>query len=190
MMWLIVGLGNPGSQYELSRHNFGFLAIDALLDQQGVSTKAGFSGQIARIDLDHACTVLKPETFMNKSGLSVQQAMTFHQIAVDNLVVVHDELDLSLGDIRIKRGGSTGGHNGLKDIARLIGPDFIRIRLGIGRPHLKGIESSYVLSPFTDQELLVVEKILPQACAAIKTLVTDGLQAAQQQSQVYAQKKD
>lgn len=183
-MWLIVGLGNPGPKYELTRHNFGFLAVDALLDQEGITTKSGFSGQTARFLLDgQTCVLLKPETFMNKSGSSVQQAMAFHKIAVDNVIIVYDELDLPLGEIRIKKGGGFSGHNGIKDIGRLLGPEFLRIRLGIGRPNIKGCEADYVLNAFTDQEWPIVEKMIPSAVNAIKTLVLNGLEVAQRQCQ-------
>lgn len=179
-MWLVTGLGNPGIKYELTRHNLGFLAIDALLDGLSVSSiKKGFSGQTARFDIDGIpCVSLKPETFMNRSGSAVQQAMSFHKIPLDQLVVIHDEIDLPLGEIRIKIGGSDGGHNGLKDITRLIGPNYIRIRLGIGRPAIKGTEADYVLNRFRDDELKVVEEILPKTILAIKALVKNGLQEA------------
>lgn len=190
-MWLIVGLGNPGPKYELTRHNFGFLAIDALLGKLGApASKMGFGGKVARFLLgQEVCIALKPETFMNKSGSSVQQAMSFHKIPLENVVVIHDELDLPLGEIRIKKGGGVSGHNGLKDIARLVGPDFMRIRLGIGRPNFKGTEADYVLSPFSDQELVAAEEILQKTCDAIKILVAEGLDAAQSQCQLRAQKK-
>lgn len=189
-MWLIVGLGNPGAKYELTRHNFGFLVIDALQDLQGITTtKTSFGGLVARCDLNgQPAVLLKPETFMNRSGTSVQQAMSFHKIDLENLVVIHDELDLPLGDIRIKRGGGNGGHNGLKDITRLIGPDFIRIRLGIGRPAIKGIEADYVLSPFSNPELIIVEDIVKKACVAVKTVVAEGMEHAQRLCQTRAQK--
>lgn len=179
-MWLIAGLGNPGARYELTRHNFGFLAIDALLDGLAISTtKKAFLGQVARFDIEGIpCISLKPETFMNRSGTSVQEAMAFHKIPLDHLAVIHDEIDLPLGAIRIKKGGSDGGHNGLKDITRLLGPDYIRIRLGVGRPIHKGTESNYVLSPFNDDEWKLVQEILPKAVLATKVLITKGLEIA------------
>lgn len=177
-MWLIVGLGNPGAKYELTRHNFGFLAIDALLDGFSISAKNGFSGQTARFDLENEpCVALKPETFMNRSGTSVQQAMAFHKIPLDHVIVLHDEIDIPFGDMRIKKGGSDGGHNGLKDITRLVGPDYYRVRLGVGRPLIKGTEADYVLNPFKDAELKTVGEILPKIIAATKALVLHGLEA-------------
>ncbi|HXW54004.1 MAG TPA: aminoacyl-tRNA hydrolase [Myxococcota bacterium] len=189
-MWLIVGLGNPGTKYELTRHNFGFLAIDALLSNHGVtSTKAAFNGQVARCDINgEPCVLLKPETFVNRSGSSVQAAMSFHKLALENVMVIHDEMDLSLGEIRIKRGGGNGGHNGLKDITRLLGADFVRVRLGIGRPNFKGSEADYVLTAFSDQELLVVEDVLKKTIIAVASIVKEGLEQAQQRCQVRVQK--
>jgi PTH1 family peptidyl-tRNA hydrolase len=179
-MWLITGLGNPGAKYELTRHNLGFLAIDALLDGLLVSeNKKSFSGLCARFSIDNIpCISLKPETFMNRSGISVQQAMSFYKIPLDNLIVIHDEIDIPLGDIRIKKGGSDGGHNGLKDITRILGPNYIRVRLGIGRPHIKGTEADYVLNRFSDDEFKKVSEVLPKAVIAIKALVSFGLEAA------------
>lgn len=189
-MWLIVGLGNPGAKYELTRHNIGFLVIDALLDRQGIkNSKTAFGGQSTRFDLDHqSCVSLKPESFMNRSGTPVQQALSFHKIIPENLVVIHDDLDLPLGELRIKLGGGHGGHNGLKDITRLIGPDFIRVRLGIGRPSIKGTEADYVLCPFYNQEWPLVETILPKACEAIAVIVKEGLTEAQRRCQFQMQK--
>lgn len=189
-MWLIVGLGNPGAKYETTRHNLGFLAIDAMLHELGViQSKASFDGIISRFDVQgQPCISLKPETFMNRSGSSVQQAMAFHKISLDHVVVLHDELDLPLGDIRIKKGGGSSGHNGIKDIARLLGPDFFRIRLGIGRPAIKGIEADFVLSPFSDEELSQVGNLLQNVTRAVKTLILDGLEAAQRQCQTRTEK--
>lgn len=187
-MWLIVGLGNPGAKYELTRHNIGFLAIDALLDTQGISScKGAFSGKTARFELSgQPCVALKPETFMNRSGTSVQQAMAFHKIALNQVIVIHDDLDLPLGELRIKLGGGSGGHNGLKDITRLLGESYLRIRLGIGRPSIKGIEADYVLSPFSDNELVLLENLFKKSSQAIKTLVAEGLEMAQRSCQVKA----
>ena len=185
-MWLIVGLGNPGVRYELTRHNFGFLAIDALLEKLGISTtKEAFSGQMARSDIEGEPSIfIKPQTFMNRSGTCVQQTLSFHKISIDNLIVIHDELDLPLGEMRIKRGGGNGGHNGLKDISRFIGPDFIRVRLGIGRPNIKGTEADYVLHPFSEDELAQVNNILTHCVTCVFTIVTKGLETAQKQCQI------
>ncbi|HXW59935.1 MAG TPA: aminoacyl-tRNA hydrolase [Myxococcota bacterium] len=188
-MWLIVGLGNPGPRYELTRHNIGFLGADFLLDELGQSTKSGFSGHYARCNFaEQPIIVLKPETFMNRSGQAVQQAVAFHKIDLAKIIVIHDELDLPLGELRIKRGGSDGGHNGLKDITRYLGPEYIRVRLGIGRPAIKGIEADFVLSPFSNVELKEVGDILPKAALAIRAVIENGLDFAQAHCQIKQKK--
>lgn len=190
-MWLIVGLGNPGPKYEITRHNIGFLAADYMLDKLGVEfSKLGFHGKIARLDWQNQpCLFLKPETFMNRSGQAVQEAVSFHKIPLENVIVIHDELDLSLGELRLKKGGGDGGHNGLKDITRLLGPDYLRVRLGIGRPAIKGIEADYVLSPFKNSELKEIEEILPKTMAAVGALIAIGLEGAQRTFQIKLEKK-
>lgn len=188
-MWLIVGLGNPGPKYELTRHNIGFLAADFLLDEVKESTKGGFSGQCARFSWHgEPCLVLKPETFMNRSGQAVQQAMTFFKVPLEKVIVIHDELDLSFGELRLKKGGGDGGHNGLKDITRLVGPDYVRMRLGIGRPAVKGHEADYVLSPFSDKELKELEVILQNSLTALGAVIKEGLINAQSSSQIKQKK--
>ncbi|MCA9507849.1 MAG: aminoacyl-tRNA hydrolase [Myxococcales bacterium] len=189
-MWLIVGLGNPGDKYELTRHNAGFLVVDALLDKyQPVSMKQGFSALAGRIEINgSSALIIKPQTFMNRSGLSVQQAMSFHKIALDKVIVIHDELDLPLGTMRIKKGGGNNGHNGLKDISRLVGDQFIRVRIGIGRPEFKGGEAQYVLGSFSDDEIKILEPVLLKSIGAIETLISNGFENAQQVSQINVQK--
>lgn len=185
-MWLVVGLGNPGPKYELTRHNIGFLALDAVLDKHGSpSLKSSFSGMAARFDCAGVpCVALKPETFMNRSGSSVQQAMAFHKVPLHQVVVIHDDMDLPLGELRIKQGGGSGGHNGLKDITRLLGESYVRIRLGIGRPQFKGSEADYVLSPFLDAELALLPSLFEQCSLALATLIKDGLEVALRSCQV------
>jgi PTH1 family peptidyl-tRNA hydrolase len=128
---LIVGLGNPGNEYAGTRHNIGFMAVDAIATREGLPTfKSKFKGMITGKDY----LLLKPQTFMNLSGESVGEAMRFHKLAPAQTVVFHDDLDLPPGEVRIKQGGGTGGHNGLKSIDAHIGPDYWRVRLGIGHP--------------------------------------------------------
>lgn len=158
-MWLIVGLGNPGAEYAATRHNIGFMGIDLLAGNRNFSGK--YQGEFT--SLDHGgekLHLLKPMTYMNLSGKSVQAAMTFYKIPPAHLIVLHDELDLPLGKIRIKKGGGANGHNGLKDIDRLIGPDYWRIRLGIGHPGDKNRVHDYVLGRFTQDEQPLLEKTL------------------------------
>lgn len=161
-MWLVAGLGNPGTQYEQTRHNIGFMAIDGLAGRDArFSSK--FQGEIAKITLGGKdVLLLKPQTYMNLSGQSVQAAMTFYKIPPANLIVLHDEVDLPLGKLRIKQGGGTGGHNGLKDIDSRIGPNYWRIRIGVGRPGSDDPRSTadYVLARFTGEEQPLLEKTL------------------------------
>ena len=133
-MWLVVGLGNPGSQYARTRHNIGFMAIDGLA-AAGVNFASKFQGECAKVTLGgEDVLLLKPQTYMNLSGQSVQAAMTFYKIPPAQMIVLHDEVDLSLGKLRIKQGGGANGHNGLKDIDARVGANYWRIRLGVGRP--------------------------------------------------------
>ena len=149
-MRLVVGLGNPGREYEATRHNAGFWWVENLADAKGVALKSeskffGKIGRIARGTDD--CRLLLPQTFMNASGRSVQAVAVFYKIPPVDILVVHDELDLPPGTGRLKLGGGVAGHNGLKDIAAALGPDFWRLRIGIGHPGDRAEVASYVLHP-------------------------------------------
>ncbi len=163
-MLLLVGLGNPGPEYALTRHNIGFMAIDALAG--AVSFTSKFHGSVANATIEGEKVVfLKPQTFMNLSGKSVQAAMAFYKIPPENVIVFHDELDLPLGKIRIKQGGGANGHNGLKDIDQMVGVNYWRIRLGIGHPGMKEQVHGHVLSKFSADEMAEVEKVMKALCA-------------------------
>lgn len=163
---LIVGLGNPGPQYEITRHNYGFLVVDQLIDHLGEKNCADAhmgddceAKECFVVRSKPKQIVVKPLTYMNLSGVVVGRLAKKHNIAPQNIIVLHDELDLPLGRMKIKRGGGTAGHNGLKSIVEHLGTeDFVRIRLGIDRPDNKNI-SGYVLEAFSDDDLLVVEQI-------------------------------
>ncbi len=158
-MWLIAGLGNPGSEYAATRHNIGFMAVDRLAD--GGSFSSRFHGEVASLTLGgEKLVLLKPHTYMNHSGRSVQAAMAFYKLPPAQLVVLHDELDLPLGKIRIKLGGGANGHNGIRDIDAAIGPDYWRIRLGIGHPGDKDRVHNHVLSRFTAAERAQADKVI------------------------------
>lgn len=158
-MWLIVGLGNPGAEYEVTRHNIGFMAIDRLAASCSFSKK--FEGLVAQGSLGGEKVIfLKPQTYMNLSGKSVQAACAFYKIPLEQVIVLHDELDLPLGKIRIKQGGGANGHNGLKDIDQMAGVDYWRIRLGIGHPGDKAQVHGHVLSRFTPEEMKEVARVL------------------------------
>lgn len=155
MMFLIVGLGNPGSKYENHRHNIGFKAVDEISHRFSFSTwSEKFSGFISKGEINgHKAVLLKPQTYMNNSGESVQKALHFFKIKPENLIVIHDELDLPPLKLRYKSGGGNGGHNGLKSIQQKIGTaDFNRLRVGIGHPGSKDRVSPYVLSDFSKDE--------------------------------------
>jgi peptidyl-tRNA hydrolase, PTH1 family len=157
-MWLFVGLGNPGAKYAGNRHNIGFMAVDRIAADHGFGPwKKAFKGLVAdgRLGTERVL-LLKPETFMNLSGESVQAAMAFHKVTPAQIVVFHDELDLAPGKMRVKQGGGHAGHNGLRSIHAHIGETYGRVRLGIGHPGHKDAVAGFVLHDFAkaDQEWL------------------------------------
>lgn len=174
-MFLVVGLGNPGKQYELNRHNVGFMAVDALRASEGVADyREKFSGAFAKGD---ELAILKPMTFMNLSGDSLQPCAAFLKVAPPEIVVVHDELDLPFGDVRIKVGGGHAGHNGLRSIIQRLGtPDFARVRVGVGRPPpgFQGDVAAYVLANFDAGERAELPEILDRAIASVRSILKDG----------------
>jgi PTH1 family peptidyl-tRNA hydrolase len=154
-MQLWVGLGNPGAQYALHRHNVGFMALDTIAEVHGFGpVKKAFQGwtQEGRIGSEKIL-LLKPATFMNESGRSVGEALRFYKLSTDDLTVFHDELDLAPFKVKIKQGGGTAGHNGLRSIDQHMGPDFRRVRIGIGHPGHKDRVTGYVLGNFSKQEI-------------------------------------
>jgi PTH1 family peptidyl-tRNA hydrolase len=161
-MVLIVGLGNPGRRYAGNRHNIGFMAADAIHRRHGFSAwRARFEGEIAEGLLGgEKAFILKPATYMNESGRSVGQAMRFHKLDPAGIVVMHDELDLPPGKLRMKLGGGNGGHNGLKSIEAHIGKPFRRMRLGIGHPGAKELVNGYVLHDFAKADAEWVEPLV------------------------------
>jgi PTH1 family peptidyl-tRNA hydrolase len=153
-MWLLVGLGNPGSQYQYNRHNIGFMAAEAIARRHNFSDwKKKFKGEVAEGTLGRErVLLLKPQTFMNLSGEAVQAAAAFHKIEPENIVVLYDELDLIPGKVRTKKGGGSGGHNGIRSIDAHIGQAYWRVRLGIGHPGDKNLVTPYVLGNFFKEE--------------------------------------
>ncbi len=173
-MILLVGLGNPGSEYETTRHNVGAMLLDAIHARYGFpGWQKKFSGLTAQGTVEgQKVLLLKPQTFMNLSGQSVLPAATFFKLKPAQVLVVHDELDLPLADTRQKKGGGDAGHNGLKSITQAIGPEYHRLRLGIGRPERKEEVSSYVLHPFGKDESAVMEKQLQTLTDALPSLLS------------------
>lgn len=165
-MKLVVGLGNPGREHAGTRHNAGFRWVDRLaaLGQVQLRQEARFHGQAAKLaEAGRECWLLKPNTFMNLSGRAVQALAQFYKIAPAEILVVHDELDLPPGEVRLKKGGGVAGHNGLKDIAAHLGQDFWRLRIGIGHPGDRGQVLNYVLNAPRKEELPLIEEAMERS---------------------------
>ncbi|MFN8946889.1 MAG: aminoacyl-tRNA hydrolase [Alphaproteobacteria bacterium] len=177
-MLLIVGLGNPGDTYQNNRHNIGFMAADAIADAHGFGpAKAKFRGVLREGNLAgkggaRKVLLLKPMTYMNESGTSVQEAMAFHKIGLEDVFVIYDELDLAPGRVRVKRDGGNAGHNGLRSISAHAGNAYWRIRLGIGHPGDKARVQGYVLGTFSKDERVWLEPLL-KAVAGAAPLLAD-----------------
>lgn len=178
---LVAGLGNPGRQYERTRHNVGWLIVDELARRQGASFRSKFSGQLAESRLDDLrLALLKPETYMNESGRSIAAAAGFFKVPIDSVLVVHDDVDLELGRLQARAGGGLAGHNGLRSIAQMLGgPDFLRLRVGVGRPGRGDHRAvaDFVLSPFEPHEDR--DGIVELAADAVEVIVREGLEEAQ-----------
>ncbi len=153
---LIVGLGNPGATYSHTRHNVGFMALDVLAGKDAVWKKE----KNALTTKTENMILAKPQTFMNLSGIAVQALMTFYKIPLENLVVIHDDVDLKLGNVREKVGGGSAGHNGIKSIDGAVGRDYHRIRIGVGRSDKPIDTSDWVLGRFSSEEQEVINKII------------------------------
>jgi peptidyl-tRNA hydrolase, PTH1 family len=179
---LVAGLGNPGREYERTRHNAGWLVLDELARRHGGSWRSKFSGSLAQERLgDLRLALLKPETYMNESGRSVAAASRFFKVEPEALLVVHDDVDLEAGRLQARQGGGLAGHNGLRSLARDLGTqDFLRLRIGVGRPRRGDPRSvsDWVLSPFAPEE--DVEALVSRAADAVETIASEGVEAAQQ----------
>jgi PTH1 family peptidyl-tRNA hydrolase len=175
MAWLVVGLGNPGPKYAETRHNIGFMVIDELARHAGVSFKDKFKGHVVRASLGGVDVILlKPMTFMNVSGVSVGACATFYKIPPERTLVVHDELDLSFGTLRLKVGGGHAGHNGLRSIFAHFGKTFARLRCGIGRPGHSGAVTGHVLGRFDASEQAELTDVIDAATKAVESVLTEG----------------
>lgn len=182
---LVVGLGNPGSEYERTRHNVGFLVADVLAERVGgrfaVHKKSGADLLQARLD-GRQVLIAKPRSFMNLSGRPVAALAKFFSVPPTEVIVVHDELDLPFGAVKLKRGGGEGGHNGLRSISSaLTTKDYLRTRIGIGRPPGRQDPADFVLKPFAAPERKEVPVIVEQAADAVELLLRLGLESAQNQ---------
>jgi peptidyl-tRNA hydrolase, PTH1 family len=178
---LVVGLGNPGREYARNRHNAGWMVVDELARRHGGSWKSKFNGQLSEIRLEgHKLALLKPETYMNDSGRAVSAAAKFFKVDPDAVLVVHDEGDFDLGRLELKYGGGAGGHNGLRSIAQhLKTPEFIRLRVGVGRPERGDPRplADYVLADFEPHD--DADALISRAADAVEQLDADGLERAQ-----------
>jgi PTH1 family peptidyl-tRNA hydrolase len=178
---IIVGLGNPGPSHAADRHNAGFWLVDRLAAAAGqrFRDESRFSGSLCQITLDgKPVRLVKPGTFMNRSGYCVRQVADYYQILPGDLLVVHDEVDLPPGTARLKSGGGHGGHNGLRDVIAHIGPDFLRLRLGVGHPGHKDLVADYVLHPPGRDDLTLVEDAVAESLRALDIWFSQGFQRA------------
>ena len=181
-MKLVAGLGNPGSKYQNHRHNLGFMVVDELAKRWSADPfREKFNGALSRARRTGGEVVLlKPMTYMNLSGESVQKALAFFKLTAADLIVIHDELDLPFGTLKVKVGGGMAGHNGLKSITQHCGgPEFLRVRIGVGRPSGRGAD--YVLSDFTREECQELPAVLESAAVAVTDILDRGVQAAMNQ---------
>ena len=179
---LVAGLGNPGREYERTRHNAGWLVLDEVARRHGGSWRSKFSGSLAEVRLgDLRLALLKPETYMNDSGRSVGAAVRFFKVEPEQVLVAHDDVDLEAGRLQARAGGGLAGHNGLRSLAQHLGSqEFLRLRIGVGRPGRGDPRpvADWVLSPFAPDE--DAEALIARAADAVETIATDGLEAAQQ----------
>lgn len=179
-MRLVVGLGNPGSKYADTRHNVGFWVVDRLAEEAGVLVfEKKFKARVAKARLPGTaedCMLMKPETFMNLSGESLGPALGFYKSSLEDVVVIHDDLDLDVGRLKLKKGGGHGGHNGLRSLVQhLPGNGFLRVRVGIGRPPPRWETTNYVLGRFPAEETQAVADAVAEAADAVKAILAEGI---------------
>lgn len=179
-IWLIVGLGNPGAEYERTRHNVGFVVVDAIAEQAGVAGwRRKFSAHMASAVVGGMRAWLqKPTTYMNASGQAVHDAADYHNVVAANVVVIHDDVDLEIGRLKLKFGGGDGGHKGVASVTRSLGtPTFARVRLGIGKK--PGYETAdYVLASFSRAEQKLIQTTVEEGRDAVCAILRDGIAAA------------
>lgn len=184
-MWLVIGLGNPGAQYALTRHNVGFMAVDLLAAGLGVSQWGQeHKAWTAKVKLDgpqgaEQVLLVKPQTFMNLSGTSVQALMTFYKIPLEKILVLQDDIDQPFGAMRFHKNRGHGGHNGIRNISELMGADYTRLKLGVGRPeHPEMNVADYVLQKFSKEEQSKMPDFLNKAGDAVESYIFEGLAKA------------
>jgi PTH1 family peptidyl-tRNA hydrolase len=195
---LVLGLGNPGRRYEQTRHNAGFLVVDRLAERAGAAVdRRQLGALVANLQLDgqagaegprvsplrgplgpHPVVLAKPQSFMNLSGQPAASLRGFYKVPLEQVIVVHDDVDLPFGDVRVKLGGGHGGHNGLRDLAGKLGGGFLRVRFGVGRPPEGWNTADYVLGSFTSDEQPALPEIVDVAADAVSMVVAQGVTAA------------
>jgi len=180
--WLIVGLGNPGLQYENTRHNAGFIAADKLAQENGFDfNKNKFEALCGEFKLkDRRILVIKPQTYMNNSGRAVQKTASFYKIPVDRIIIMHDDISLDVGKLRMRRKGSDGGQKGMRDIIELFGTeDIMRIKIGVGKkPHPDYDLVNWVLGKFPKEQQKDLEQAISNTAAAVKEIIINGIDSA------------
>ncbi|MDP9233433.1 MAG: aminoacyl-tRNA hydrolase [Actinomycetota bacterium] len=176
--WAIVGLGNPGDRYARNRHNVGALVLSSLTDARFKTHKSGCL--VAETSVSgHRVVLARPMTYMNESGRAVRQLLSWYKIPLERLIVIHDELDIRFGEIRIKRGGGTAGHNGLKSVVSHLGSqDFLRVRIGVSRPPGPQDPADYVLNDFSAAQRKDLEDVIARAGTAVETILDQGAERA------------
>lgn len=186
--FIIAGLGNPGKEYELSRHNAGFLCLDILSNRENFRTdRIKFKSVCADTMINgHRCLIMRPQTYMNNSGEAIREAASFYKIPPERCIVIFDDIDISLGALRVKRKGSAGTHNGVKSIIYHLGSDnFPRIKIGVGsKPHPDYDLKDYVLGTFSKQEQTVLKNTMEKACDAINLIVSGDVDKAMMTCQI------
>lgn len=186
--FIIAGLGNPGKEYELSRHNAGFLCLDILSNREGFTTdRIKFKSVYADTMINgHRCLVMRPQTYMNNSGEAVKEAASFYKIPPERCIIIFDDIDISLGALRVKRKGSAGTHNGVKSIiCHLNSDNFPRIKIGVGsKPHPDYDLKDYVLGTFSKQEQEILKATMEKACDAVNLIVSGDVDKAMMTCQI------
>jgi len=179
--WIAVFLGNPGLRYENTRHNAGFITADLIAKEVGADiNRAKFNSLTATVMLGgKQVLVIKPQTYMNLSGKAALQAVRFYKVPIENVIVVSDETALPIGKLRIRRSGSSGGHNGLRDIITKCGEDFVRVRIGVGAPPHENYDmADWVLSKMTDEDAVQIKEAALKAAAAVEMIIISGVDSA------------
>jgi PTH1 family peptidyl-tRNA hydrolase len=181
-MKLIVGLGNPGIRYKLTRHNIGFLVVDALAEHLGIRLQDDkFKAKTGKGQAEgHDVILTEPQTFMNLSGEAVQPLMSYFKIAPEDILVIHDEIDIPFGQLRLQKNRGAGGHNGIKSIHDLIGSDYARLKVGVGRPTQPQMDvADFVLQNFSPEQEKVLPEFIGRSCEATLDFIVEGFVKAQ-----------